>query len=126
MRIFKYRKFSKFAKTYHIDDTKLYNTITDMKNGIVHADLGGNVFKQRISRTGQGKSGGFRVIVFCQMGERAFFVHGFLKSQYENITPSQEDKFKSMARIFLNLSNDEIDQLVAIDEFEEITDHDNS
>jgi hypothetical protein len=44
------------------------------------ADLGGGVIKQRIARKGGGKSGGFRALILLRAGERAFFVHGFAKS----------------------------------------------
>lgn len=52
-----------------------------IEHGLVDADLGGVVFKQRIARTGAGKSSGYRATVLLRSGERAFFVYGFAKSQ---------------------------------------------
>ena len=43
----------------------------------------GGVIKQRLAREGQGKSGGFRSIVLFRRGEKAFFVYGFAKSEYQ-------------------------------------------
>jgi hypothetical protein len=34
-----------------------------MTEGLFDADLGGGLFKKRIARQGQGKSGGFRTLV---------------------------------------------------------------
>lgn len=50
MRIFKYKKFAKFAKKDGISDAKLCEAVKEMERGIIHADLGGNVFKQRVQR----------------------------------------------------------------------------
>jgi hypothetical protein len=48
-------------------------------------DLGGGVIKQRIARPGQGKSGGFRMLIVFRAGTRAIFVHGFAKNEKDNI-----------------------------------------
>jgi hypothetical protein len=41
----------------------LCDAVREMQQGIYEADLGGGLLKKRISRHGQGKSGGFRTIV---------------------------------------------------------------
>ena len=43
--------------------------------------MGGGVIKQRIARPGQGKSKGYRTIIFFRRGVKAFFVYGFAKNQ---------------------------------------------
>jgi hypothetical protein len=43
-------------------------------------NLGGGVYKQRIARKGQGKSGGFRTIIFFEAHKAAFFILGFAKT----------------------------------------------
>ena len=53
----------------------------------------GGVIKQRIARTGQGKSGGFRAIVLFRSQEWSFFVHGFAKSDTDNL---RQDELKAM------------------------------
>jgi hypothetical protein len=48
--------------------------------------LGGEVYKARAARRpGEGKSGGYRVVVFFRSEERTFFVYGFAKSGKANI-----------------------------------------
>ena len=52
MRIFKNKAFAKFARKENISDEKLLKVIKEIEAGDFEADLGGNVFKQRISRPG--------------------------------------------------------------------------
>jgi len=60
MRIFKNKPFARFARKNEIDDSELCDAIQDAVRGLIAADLGGGVIKQRYARPGQGKSGGFR------------------------------------------------------------------
>jgi hypothetical protein len=53
--------------------------------GLVDADLGGGVIKQRIARPGQGRSGGFRVLLAYRAEERTVFLYGFAKSERDNV-----------------------------------------
>jgi len=41
---------------------------------MIDADLGGGVIKQRVARTGGGKSGGYRTITLDRKADIAFFV----------------------------------------------------
>jgi len=81
------------------------------------------MFSSSGCREGQGKSGGYRIIVFYQIGERVFFVHGFPKSEQENISQTQQDKFRDMAAIFLELPDNKLAELVATKEFTEVKSH---
>jgi hypothetical protein len=56
------------------------------ERGLIDADLGGGVIKQRVAREGEGKSGGFRTMILFKTGTRAFFVHGFAKNKMDNIS----------------------------------------
>lgn len=120
MRIFKYKKVSRFAQKHHIDDATLCAVVREMEEGTIHADLGGGVFKQRVARKGQGKRGGYRVIMLYKIGTLVLFVHGFSKSEADNVTPAQEEKFKDLSRIYLGLSEQELKTLVATKEFTEV------
>ena len=62
-------------------DAVLRDAVVRAEKGQIDADLGGDVIKQRIARPGQGKSKGYRTIIFFRRGARAFFVYGFAKSQ---------------------------------------------
>ena len=79
-----------------------------MRQGIIHAKLGGNVYKQRVAVGGQGKRGGSRVIVAANLEDRWIFVHCYSKNDKGNISPGEEDAFKQFADIYLNLSEETI------------------
>ncbi len=59
--------------------------VANVERGLIDADLGGGVVRQRIARAGAGKSGGFRTIILFRAETRAFFVYGFAKSGQDNI-----------------------------------------
>jgi hypothetical protein len=63
VRIFKNKPFMRFAKKAGIGDAVLCESIRDAERGLIAAELGGGVIKQRIARSGQGKSGGFRTLI---------------------------------------------------------------
>jgi hypothetical protein len=56
VRIFKNKAFTRFAKKAGMGDAVLCDAIQDAERGLIAADLGGGVIKQRIARPGQGKS----------------------------------------------------------------------
>ena len=97
MRVFKNKSFARFARKVRITDAVLCAAITDASRGLVDADLGGGVVKQRIARQGGGKSGGFRTIILFRISARAFFVHGFAKNEQDNIRDDELAAFKLLA-----------------------------
>ena len=102
MRVFKNKPFARFARKARITDAVLWAAIADASRGLIDADLGGGVVKQRIARQGGGKSGGFRTIVLFRLGERAFFVRGFAKSEMDNIQDDELAAFKILAAKMLS------------------------
>lgn len=63
MQVFKTRWFSRFAKQEGIGDWALIQAVERAERGLIDADLGGGLIKQRVARQGKGRSGGYRVIV---------------------------------------------------------------
>ena len=112
MRIFKNAWFQRFARREKISDETLWDAIVRAGKGIVDADLGGNVIKQRIARAGQGKSGGYRTIIVFRKGDRAFFVYGYAKSAQANIDRAETEAFKKAARELLALPDGQIRKLI--------------
>jgi len=97
LRIFKNKWFVRFAKREGIEDENLCEAIERAEKGLIDADLGGGVIKQRIARPNEGKSGGFRSIVLFRFGEKAFFVYGFPKSARDNVRKDELQGFKELA-----------------------------
>lgn len=113
MRVFKTKPFARFARKAGLDDAALCKAVADAERGLVDADLGGSVIKQRVARHGQGKSGGFRVVILYRRGARAFFVYGFAKSEQANIAPDELTALKELASEMLAYDEDAIRKAVA-------------
>jgi hypothetical protein len=88
MRIFKTRAFARFTERQAISDESLVAAIETAKRGLVDADLGGGLIKQRVARPGQGKRGGFRMLIGFR-SDRAIFLFGFAKNERDNIDNKQ-------------------------------------
>lgn len=112
VRIFKNVWFWRFARRERIADKTLLDAIARAEKGLVDADLGGNVVKQRIARPGQGKSGGYRTIIVLRKGDKAFFVYGYAKNERDNIDRAETEAFKKAARELLALSDEQIRKLI--------------
>ena len=72
------------------------------------ADLGGGVYKVRLARPGEGKSGGYRVVVYFRNKFRTFFVYGFTKSDRDNIDEKELRAFKVDAKDQFALTEEQI------------------
>ena len=121
MRIFKNTWFTRFAKREKISDDALCKAIVEAERGVVAADLGGHVIKQRVARPGQGKSGGYRTIVIFQQGDKSFFVYGFAKSDRANIDKAELEVFRQAAVHLLTLDEEQLETLLENGALTEVT-----
>jgi hypothetical protein len=99
MQVFKTRWFARFARNEQIADASLLDAITRAERGLVDADLGGGLIKQRVAR--KGRSGGHRVMIAYRAQSKAFFLHGFSKSVQDNIGEEELTAFKKFGRQLL-------------------------
>ena len=120
MRVYINAWFAKFARQEGIEDFQLVEAVVRANIGLIDADLGAGVIKQRISRQGAGKSGGFRTIIFFKARDRAIFMFGFAKKAKKNLTHEELLEMKRASREMLQLSQDQIDQLVCLKKLKEI------
>lgn len=90
---------------------------------MIDADLGSNLIKQRVARTGQGRSGGYRVLIAFKTLDRAVFLYGFAKNERENIDPDQLLSLRSIAKGWIGASTEQIATAVAAGVIEEVEDH---
>jgi hypothetical protein len=97
VRIFKTKWVARFVRRERIDDAGLKEAIARAERGIIDADLGGGLIKQRVARPGQGRSGGFRMIVAYRTEDRAFFLYGFAKNERENIEDNELEALRVVA-----------------------------
>ena len=122
MRIFKSKRFQRFARKERLADAILIEAVARAEKGQIDADLGSGVIKQRIARPGQGKSKGLRAIIFFRRGAKAFFVYGFAKSQRANIDEDEEEQFKEAAKHVLALTDEQLAELLKRADFIEVKD----
>jgi len=121
MQIFKTKWLARFTRHEQITDASLREAITRAERGLIDADLGGGLIKQRVARKGQGRSGGFRMIVAYQTKDRAVFLYGFAKSERENIAPSELTTLREIATTWLNANVERIALGIAEDELQEVS-----
>jgi hypothetical protein len=61
------------------------------ERGLVDADLGFGLIKQRVARQGQGRRGGYRTLMAFTVGHQTVFLYGFAKSERNNIGADELD-----------------------------------
>ena len=101
MRTFKTRWFARFARREGMSDEALREAIERAERGLIDADLGGGLIKQRIARPGGGRSGGYRTIIAYRIADRAVFLDGFAKSEQDNISSEELAELRVIAQNWL-------------------------
>jgi hypothetical protein len=120
VRIFKNAWFTRFAQKEGITDGELRDIVNRLETGQADADLGGGVYKQRMARPGEGKSGGYRIVLFFRSEYRTFFVGGFAKSDMANINRKALVIAKKQAKILFAMTGEQLRKALETGTFEEI------
>jgi hypothetical protein len=81
--------------------------------GLIDADLGGGLIKQRLARAGGGRSGGYRMVLALRMPDRAVFLYGFAKSEPENIGVDELQSLRDIAAAWLAADLEQVMRSVA-------------
>ncbi len=79
-----------------------------MELGLIDADLGGNLYKQRVALPGRGKSSSTRTIIATQFAGVLFFLYGFEKNDRDNISAKELVLYQRLARGFLDMTEVQI------------------
>ena len=120
MKVFKNKSFTRFANSENIRDSDLLEAIERANKGLISADLGGGLIKQRIARHGQGKSGGFRSIIIFKARDKAFFIYGFAKNKKANINNKELKALKKLADQLLSYTDKDLTKAVENGVFKEV------
>jgi hypothetical protein len=104
LRVFKTRTFARLIRNTGISDQALREAVGRAVKGLVDAELGSGLVKQRVARQGQGRSGGYRTIIALRAGDRAFFLHCFAKNDRANISDAELRSLREIAAHWLNTS----------------------
>lgn len=121
MRLYKLKAFARFQRRERIADKALGKAVKSAEDGLVDADLGGGLIKQRIARPGQGKSGGFRTIIAYRRGDRAVFLYGFAKSERKNLDDDELAYWQRVGRAYLGLDDESMEAAIVADELMEVS-----
>lgn len=100
MRIFKNAWFERFARKNRISDKALREVVELADKGLISADLGSGVIKQRLARRGGGKSGGYRTIIFYRVAEKAFSSMRTQRMREKILQPSRKMHFEKLRITF--------------------------
>lgn len=102
MRIYMLKTFARFARSEGISDEDLAEAVRRAEQGLIDADLGGGLIKQRVARKGQGRSGGYRVMIAFRMESFAVLLFGFAKSAESNLDNRQVNVLRGFAATWLS------------------------
>lgn len=119
-RVFKNNWFERYARKEQLSDAALLDAVLRAEAGLIDADLGGGVIKQRVARPGKGKSGGYRTLILFREGDRAIFAYGFAKSAMANIPKAELTLLRKAAAIALEWSDAQMDQQVELGKLVEL------
>ena len=100
------KPFQRDADDLDISDDDCRNAIQKAEKGLIDADLGAGLIKQRIPRNNQGAARGARAVVFYKRGALAIFLHMFPKSSKANLTKAELADYVDFAKELDKLTDD--------------------
>jgi len=120
--VFKTKWLARYARRERIADASLRESVERADRGLVDADLGGGIIKQRVARSGHGRSGGYRMLVAYRVGTRAVLLYAFAKNERDDISRDELLTWREVGMVWL--AKDERDIALALEEreLEEVSD----
>ncbi|HBA73612.1 MAG: hypothetical protein A2X82_00550 [Geobacteraceae bacterium GWC2_55_20] len=106
--IFKARHFNRWARKANLPDSLLCQAVTEIRHGLIDADLGGGIIKKRVALPGHGKRGSARTLLATNRNDRWVFVYGFEKNERSNISANELEALKQLADDLLVLTEAQI------------------
>ena len=88
---------------------------------MIDDDLGGGLIKLRVARQGQGRSGGYRMIVAYRVKSRAVFLYGFAKSERENIDSDELSTAREIGADWLAADEGRLRRAILDSELQELS-----
>jgi hypothetical protein len=112
-RAFKTAWFAKAARKARIKDDELCEAFREVLKGQAD-DLGGGVFKKRLNRNMH------RSIILAKGGRRWIYAYLFAKKDRENIEDEELNDFRTLARSYATLSEEQMARLLEDKDLTEI------
>jgi hypothetical protein len=113
LRVFKTKLFARFARRERMSEASLRDAVRRAERGLIDADLAGGVLKQRVARPGEGRSGGYRVLIAYRAKTRSVFLFGFAKSERDNIDDDELATLHDIAKGWLGANAGALARAVA-------------
>jgi hypothetical protein len=120
MEVFLTKWMARFVRREKISHASLLEAIIRAEKGLVDADLGGGLIKQRVARKGEGRSGGYRTIVAYRRADRAVFLYGFAKLERDNIGPDELMELRRVGQNWLGASEQTISEALEEEKLQEV------
>ncbi|MBA2650275.1 MAG: type II toxin-antitoxin system RelE/ParE family toxin [Legionella sp.] len=125
MKNIKIKKFNREAKKADLEDLTLVETLNIFiklnRDEQLKYSLGSGLYKLRVStKEGRGKSSGSRIILAFKNDRGVFWLHLFSKNDKGNVTISELKKLKHLAEIMLELTDEQIINLINLGELCEV------
>ena len=112
-RVFKSAWFAKAAQKARIKDTELCEAIQEVRKGQAD-DLGGGVYKKRLNKNRH------RSIILAKGGRYWIYQYLFAKQDRANIGDDELEDFRTLAKSYATLSEEQITRLLADKDLKEI------
>ncbi len=120
MNVYLTRVFQRDAKRDGVTDEGCREAVRRAESGLIDADLGGGLIKQRIATGNRGAARGSRAVVFYRRAEVAVFLHVFPKSRKANLTKSELTAYLKLARALEGLTDAKLKALGATEGWKEL------
>jgi hypothetical protein len=120
VRVYRTKAFRRFQRRESIADAALWRCVDQAEAGLIDADLGGGLIKQRVARPGQGKRSGYRTILAFRAGIRSVFLYGFAKSTRSDVGPNELASWRELGKELLAASGEAIGKAIAAEELTEV------
>lgn len=95
-----------------MSDEALCRAVSEIRQGLVDADLGNGIIKKRIALPGHGKRGSTRTLLATNKNNRWIFIYGFEKNERANISQNELEALKLLANDLLALTDSQISEAV--------------
>jgi len=113
MHLYLPSNFQRQSSKEGLTDEDLKTAVRRAEKGLIDADLGGHLIKQRIPRSGQGAARGFRAVFFYKRGEVSVGLHLFPKSSKGNLSRGELEAYLKLARSFDEFTDGQLAELTA-------------
>lgn len=106
--------FSKWALKNNLSNADMLSAMMDLIENKGVINLGGNLYKIRIARENEGKSGGYRTLLAYKKDDRAILLFAFAKNEKDNLGHDELTALKKIAGDFIRLDTEEVKRQISL------------